>query len=215
MLYSCVYRQRNALYVWHACRYWYLSQFSVKSTQIEVGPQYIVIINHTGHYMKISELELPQHLYSESASPSGAANDLIAPEKLVFWAEQGRGDAIFRLCHTVYKRELARIGVWEIGRIQQLEAALMAAGNDEDMSGCKYVTVKHYHTTREDVMREAELKRARVKEHMTEHQTAIEELVQEAREFISAYAAQQDEGNMLTHLLVIVAVVAAGYAFFY
>jgi len=165
--------------------------------------------------MKISELELPQHLYSETASPSGTAAELIAPEKLVSWAEQGRGDAIFRLCHTAYEKELASINAWESDRIQQLEDELMAAGNDQDKSGCKYVNIKHYHTTREDVAREAELKRASVKERMTNHQTAIEELVQEAREFISAFAVQQDEGDMLTYLLVIVAVVAAGYTFFY
>jgi hypothetical protein len=164
--------------------------------------------------MKISDLELPQHLYAETTSPSGAVDKLIAPEKLVSWAVQGRGDAIFSLCHTVYERRLASINAWESDRIQQLEEELMASGNDEDMSGCKYVNVKHYHTTREDVAREAELKRASVKEHMTKHQAAIEELVQEAREFISAFAAQQDEGYMLTYLLVTVFVVAAGYAFF-
>ena len=63
-------------------------------------------------------------------------------------------------------------------------------------------------------MREAELNRASVKERMIEHQTAIENLVQEAREFISAFVVQQDEGDMLAYLLVIVAVVAAGYVFF-
>ncbi|MEN8204797.1 MAG: hypothetical protein ABFS24_02180 [Pseudomonadota bacterium] len=164
--------------------------------------------------MKISELELPQNIYTEGASPCGTLTKLIAPEKLVSWAEQGRGDAIFRLCHTVCERSLASIGAWESDRIQQLEDELMVSGNDEDMPGCKYVNVKHYHTTREDVVREAELKRASVKERMTEHQTAIEELVQEAREFISAFTAQQDEGNMLTYLLVIVVVGAACYALF-
>ena len=164
--------------------------------------------------MKIFELELPQHLYAETASPDVAVDKLVAPEKLVSWAEQGRGDAIFRLCHTVYERRLASINAWESDRIQQLEEELMLSGYDEGMSGCKYVNVKHYHTTLEDVVRETELNRASVKERMTEHQTAIEELVQEAREYISAFAVQQDEGDMLTYLLVIVAVVAAGYMFF-
>jgi hypothetical protein len=165
--------------------------------------------------MKIFELELPQHLYAETASPDVAVDELVAPEKLVSWAEQGRGDAIFRLCHTVYERRLASINAWESDRIQQLEEELMLSGYDKGMSGCKYVNVKHYHTTLEDVVRETELNRASVKERMTEHQTAIEELVQEAREYISAFAVQQDEGDMLTYLLVIVAVVAAGYMFFY
>ena len=165
--------------------------------------------------MKISELELPQHLFTETTSPCGATGRLIAPEKLLSWADQGRGDAIFRLCQSVYERKLASINAWERERIQQLEEEWKGDGNDEGMSGSKYVQVKHYHTTREDVVREAELKRANVKERMLEHHTAIEELVVEAREFISACAAKQDEGDMLTYLLVIVAVIAAGYAFFY
>ena len=174
-----------------------------------------MIINHPGHYMKTSELELPQHLYTEEiAVPCGTMTRLIAPDKLVSWAEEGRGDAIARLCHTVYERKLASIDAWESDRILQLEDEWMEAGNDEDMSGCKYENVKHYHTTREDVAREAELKRAGVKERMTEHQNAIEELVQEAREFISVYVAQQDEGDMLGYLLAIVVIGAAGYALF-
>jgi hypothetical protein len=164
--------------------------------------------------MKTSELELPQQLYTETTSTCGAMDRLIAPEKLVSWADQGRGDAIFRLCHAVYERKLASINAWERDRIQQLEDELMAAGNEEDMSGYKYVSVKHYHTTREDVVREAELNRAKVKERMTRHQAAIEELVQEARDFMSAFVAQQDEGDMLTYLLIVVTVCAVCYAFF-
>ena len=49
---------------------------------------------------------------------------------------------------------------------------------------------------------------------MVEHQTSIEELVQEAREFISAYVAQQDESDLLSYLLGIVVLIAAGYALF-
>jgi hypothetical protein len=46
---------------------------------------------------------------------------------------------------------------------------------------------------------------------MTEHQSAIEKLVQEAREFISAHHAHQDEDNMLTYLLAIAAIGAVAY----
>jgi hypothetical protein len=174
-----------------------------------------VKISHPGPYMKTSELELPPHLYAEEAtSPGGDMTRLIAPDKLISWAEEGGGDAIARLCHTVYERKLASIDAWERDRILQLEDEWMAAGNDEDMSGCKYVNVKHYHTTREDVARVAEEKRASIKERMTEHQTAIEELVQEAREFISACVAQQDEGDMLGYLFGIMIIFAAGYALF-
>jgi len=164
--------------------------------------------------MKISELELPQYLYTEDTSPCGTRSKLNAPDKLVSWAEEGRGDAISRLCHSVCEKKLASINAWERDRILQLEDQWMAAGNGEDMSGSKYVNVKHYHTTREAVVREAELKRASVKKRMIEHQTSIDELVQEAREFLSAYVAQQDEGDMLSYLLGIVVLIAAGYALF-
>jgi hypothetical protein len=162
--------------------------------------------------MKTSELELPQYLYTEETSPCGTQTRLIVPDKLVSWAEEGRGDAIARLCCSVYEKKLAIIDAWESDRILQLEAEWKVAGNDEDMSSCRFENVKHYHTTRENVAREAELKRVSVKKRMTEHQTAIEELVKEAREFIAAYVAQQDEGDMLTYLLGIVVIVAAGYA---
>jgi len=166
--------------------------------------------------MKISELELPQHLFTdEITSPGGALTRLIAPDKLVSWAEAGRGDAISGLCHALYERKLASIDAWERDRILQLEAEWMAAGNDEDMPGFKYANVRHYPMTREAVAREAELKRARVKKRMHQHQTAIEQLVQEAREFLSAYVAQQDEGDMLAYLMGFAVLIAAGYALFY
>ena len=162
--------------------------------------------------MKTSELELPQHLYAETTSPGGAMTRLIVPDKLVSWAEEARGDAVVSLCHTVYERKLASISAWESERILQLHDEWMVAGNDEDISGSKYVNVKHYHTTREAVAREADLKRASVRERMPEHQTAIEELVQEARVFIRGYAAQQDENETHTYMLVIVVIAAVCYA---
>ena len=139
---------------------------------------------------------------------------LIAPDKLVSWAEAGRGDAIASLCSTIYEEKLDSINAWERDRILELEEQWMSAGHDEDTSGSKYVNVKHYHTTREDVAREAELKRAGIKKRMVEHQAALEDLVQEARAFLSAYVAQQDEGDMLSWLLGIVVLIAAGYALF-
>jgi len=162
--------------------------------------------------MKTSELELPQHLNTETRSPGGAMTRLIVPDKLVAWAEEAHGDAVVSLCRTVFEKKLANISAWENDRIQQLHDEWMVAGNDEDISGSKYVNVKHYHTTREAVAREADLKRASVRERMPEHQTAIEELVQEARVFIRGYAAQQDENETHTYMLVIVVIAAVCYA---
>jgi len=162
--------------------------------------------------MKTSEMELPQHLYTKTTSPCGTKTKyIIAPDKLVSWAEEGRGDAINRLCHTVCERKIASIDEWERDRILQLEEELMSAGNDEDIYRRKYVNVKHYPTTPEDVVREAELKRANAKERMTEHQIAVEKLVQEARVFISVHYANEEEDNMLEYLLAIGAIGAMAY----
>lgn len=162
--------------------------------------------------MKTSEMGLPEHVYTRITSPCGSRiRYIIAPDRLVSWAQEGRGDAIVKLCHSVYERKLSSIDAWEHDRIQQLEKEWMEAGNDEERHARKYVTVKHYHTTREDVAREAERKRASVKKRMSAHQNAIEKLVQEAREFLLAHDALREEDNMLAYLLGIGAVAALAY----
>jgi hypothetical protein len=179
--------------------------------EIEVGTQYIVIINHPGHYMKISEMELPQHLYTKTTSPCGTDTKYtIAPDKLVSWAEEGRGDAINGLCHTVYERNIASIIAWERDQMTQLEDEWMTDGGDDDMHSRKFVHVKHYPTTREDVAKEAEMKRANAKERLAEHQIALEKLVQEARAFIAAHPAQEED-DMLPYLLLLGAIGTFAY----
>ncbi len=162
--------------------------------------------------MKTSEMELPQHLYTKTTSPCGTNTKYtIAPDRLVSWAEEGRGDAINGLCHTVYERRIASINAWESDRMLQLENEWMTAGDGEDMHSRKFVNVKCYPTTREDVAKEAEMKRANVKERSAEHQIALEKLVQEARVFISAHYADQEEDDMLVYLLIIGVIGAFAY----
>jgi hypothetical protein len=191
---------------------WYLSRFPVKSPKIEVGTQYIVAINHPGHYMKISEMELPQHLYTKTTSPCGTNTKYtIAADKLVSWASEGRGKAINELCHTVYERKIASINAWERDRMLQLEDEWTTAGDGEDMYSRKFLNVKHYPTTCEDVAKDAEMKRANAKERLAEHQIALVNLVQEARGFISTHYADQEEGDMLPYLLILGAIGAFAY----
>ena len=162
--------------------------------------------------MKTSEMELPQHLYTKTTSPCGTDTKYsIAADKLVSWAEEGRGNAIIELCHAVYERNLASINAWENDRMLQLEAEWMTAGDGEDLHSRKFITVKHYPTTREDVAKEAEMKRADAKERLAEHQIALEKLVQEAKAFISAHYVGQAEDDMLAYLLIIGAIGAFAY----
>ena len=174
-----------------------------KIAKIEVDTQYIVIINHPGHYMKLSEMELPQHLYTIATSPCGTDTTYRFPaDKLVSWADAGRGSAIIELCHTVYERNLESINAWERDRMVELEDDLMTSGDGENIRGRKYVNVKRHPTTREAVAKEAELKRANAKVRLGEHQVAIEKLVQEARSVVAAHYAQ-DEDDMLPYLLIL------------
>ena len=161
--------------------------------------------------MKISEMELPQHLYTMTTSPCGTDTKYRIPaDKLVSWANEGPGDAINRLCHTVYERNLASINAWESDRMVELEDDLMKAGDGVDIHSRKYVNVKRHPTIREDVTKEAEIKRANVKELLAEHQIALEKLVQEARSFIAAHYAQEED-DMLPYLLILGAIGAFAY----
>jgi len=162
--------------------------------------------------MKISELKLPKHLYTRTTSPCGTRTKFtFAPDKLVSWAQEGRGDAIANLCRNVYERRIANVNAWERKRLLELEDEWMDAGNDEEMHARKFKNVKHYPITPEDVVREAEVKRASIKKRMAEHQTAIEKLVQDARAFLIAYEAHREEDNMLAYLLAIGAIGAVVY----
>jgi hypothetical protein len=161
--------------------------------------------------MKTSEMELPQHLYTKTTSPCGTDTKYsIAADKLVSWAEEGRGNAIIELCHAVYERNLANINAWENDRMLQLEAEWMTAGDSADTHSRKYINVKHHPTTREDVAKEAEMKRANAKERLAEHQIALEKLVQEARSVIAAHYAQEED-DMLPYLLIFLAIGAFVY----
>ena len=171
--------------------------------------------------MNTSELELPKHLYTEASSPCGSMKKVIfSPDMLINWAEDGRGDAITRLCHDVCEKKIQAIDSWESDRILQLEDEWIAAGNDEDAYGLQDEDedndehVKRYHEACEAVTREAEMKRARIRERMTEHKSAVETLVQEAREFIAAHEPPPAEDHFVGYLLTIGAVLAVGSVLF-
>ena len=162
--------------------------------------------------MKTSEMELPQHLYTKTTSPCGTNTKYtIAADKLVSWSEEGHGDAIHGLCHTVYERMIARINLWERDRMVELEDDRLTAGDGEEMHSRRFVNVKRHPTTPEDVAKEAEMKRANAKERLAEHQIALEKLVQEARVFIAAHYADQEEGDLLSYLLILGAIGAFAY----
>ena len=173
--------------------------------------------------MNTSEMELPRHIYTESPSPCGTMTRVtISPDLLINWAEDGRGDAITRLCHEVCEKKLDAIDSWENHRILELEDEYIAAGNDEepdygtdeDEDEDDDAHVQCYHAACEAVTREAEMKRNRAREQMGEHKSAVETLVKEAREFIAAHEPPPQEDHLIGYMLTIGAVLAVGYVLF-
>ena len=180
-----------------------------------------MINSHLGHHMNTTELQLPKHLYTETPSDCGTYKKVIvSPDMLITWAEDGRGDAISRLCYEACDRKIEAIDDWENNRILQLEDEWIAADNDEyaysaeDEFDDNDEHVRRYHEACEAVAREAEQKRLRAREQITKHQSEVEKLVQEAREFIAAHEPPPQEDNLVVYLLALGAVIAAGYVLF-
>lgn len=167
--------------------------------------------------MKTSELELPKDLYTEANSPCGTMTRfIIAPDKLVSWAESEQGDAILRLCNQACERKLKDIDAWESNRIMQLEGKCIAAGNDEGAYSLEDqgLTEQSYHVVCETIAREAEMKRASIREGMSEHKNAVEKLVQDARAFIATHQPPPQEDDVAVYLLAICAILVLGYVLF-
>lgn len=153
--------------------------------------------------MKASELGLPEHLYQKTTSPCGTRIKVtFAPDKLIAWSEQGRGDAIDRLCHQAYASKLGEIAAWEDDRIRQLQDQWLVADND-DAYGQKEGGEDHFQLAREAIAREADMKRASAKDRVADHRSAVEKLVQDAREFIATHQAPQEEDHLVEYVFLI------------
>lgn len=161
--------------------------------------------------MNTSELELPQHLYTESTGPDGSATRVtLASDKLIAWSEGGRGDAIDQWCRQLCDRKIAAINTWKDNRILQLEDDWASTENhveDEDDDEEE----ERYHLACELVIREAEMKRTAARERMAEQKAAIEKLVQQARAFNAAQTPPPQESHMAGYLVVIAALAAVAY----
>ncbi|MEN8107251.1 MAG: hypothetical protein ABFS22_04515 [Pseudomonadota bacterium] len=165
--------------------------------------------------MNTSELELPKHLYTETADPDGPATmDTIVPDKLIAWSEDSVGDAIDRWCKQICNRKIEVIDAWEDNRILQLEdewISLEHDGDDDEYDDDQDEDERHYHLACDAVNSNAAVKRDVARERMAEHKTAIEELVQQSREFITAHQPPPQEDHWVGYLLAIAAVAAVAY----
>jgi hypothetical protein len=118
------------------------------------------------------------------------------------------------LCHQVYEKKILEINAWEDDRILQLEDYWLEAENDDDVSGEKDDDENPYHLACEEIVREAEMKRASVREQMNEHRSNVEKLVEDARRYLATHKTPQED-HLVEYVFFIVAVCIAGYVMFY
>ena len=133
--------------------------------------------------MNTQDLELPLHLYIETSDPDGEGTHLTcSAEKVVAWADYGKGDAIERLCRQGYDRDDEAIRAWEDHRYLLLEEQWAAVENgvDDDEEERRYALAC------EAVGREAAEKRAAARARMEERRSGLVELVQQSREYLAA-----------------------------
>ena len=68
--------------------------------------------------MSAQELELPFYLYTEKKGTDGIVTGLTyKAEKLVAWAESGRGDAVDKLCAQGLVRASEAIADWQANQV--------------------------------------------------------------------------------------------------
>lgn len=162
-------------------------------------------------YMNTPELELPGHIYDETAAADGTATRVTySADRLVAWSEQERGDAIEKWCKQICDRRLERIDAWEDNRILLLEDDWLSVEQDtEEEEGDE--NEGRYHLACEAVVREAASKRDIARKQMVENSAAIEKLVKEARDHIEAHRPPPQEAHFVGYFLAIAAVAAVAY----
>ena len=89
------------------------------------------------------------------------------------------------------------------------------AENDEDDYDQKADGENPFHLAREAIAREAELKRARIRDRAADHRSAVEKLVQDAREFIATHHTPEQEDHLVEYLFLIGVAIAVGYVLLY
>ena len=157
--------------------------------------------------MNNPEPELPPHLYIEIPDPdSSQTSKMLDTEKLVAWSRYGRGNAIDEWCRQVCARKITAIYEWEEDRHLQLEENWISHENDEDDDDHEH----RYHQACEEVSRMARQKRQATLEQNTEHKSAIEKLVEEARGVIEAHQPPEED-HFFDYVLVTSIVVLLVY----
>ena len=153
--------------------------------------------------MSALELELPLHLYTENKDPEGVVTGLnYSADKLVSWADCGRGDAVDCLCDQVHEKDLAAIDAWKENQFLLLEDTWVAVENGIDDSANE----KQYGQACDAVRREADEKGEVAALKKEERRSEIAKLVQQSRGYLEANRPSPQEDNASGYLFALVAV---------
>ena len=165
--------------------------------------------------MNTSEPLLPKHLYIDSTGADEAVSRLtFAPDKLIAWSEDGRGDAIEKWCKHVCEKKIVAINSWEDNQILYLEDEWASAENDIEEEDEDEDEIR-FHLACEAVTREAEMKREIAREQMAEHRAAIEKLVRQARTSNPTHTPPAQQSHLVRYLIAVAIGVGIGIAVAY
>jgi hypothetical protein len=165
--------------------------------------------------MNTSAPLLPKHLYIDSTGPDGTLSRLtLAPDKLIAWSEEARGDAIDTWCKHVCDKKIAAINTWEDNQILYLEDEWASTENDIEEEDEDEEEIR-FHLACEAVTREAEIKREIARVQMAEHKAAIEKLVRQASASNATRTPPPQESQRVRYLIAVAVGIGIGIAVTY
>ena len=151
--------------------------------------------------MSALELELPFYLYTEKKAPDGVVTGLnYKAEKLVAWAESGRGDAVDKLCEQGLARDIETIEAWKDSQFLLLEETWVAVEDGVDDAANE----KQYELACDAVNREAEGKGEIAEQKKKQRKSDIEKLITQSRECLANCPAPP-ESNTSGYLIALAA----------
>ena len=161
--------------------------------------------------MSALELNLPQHLYVESKDEEGAVTGIeLDADRLLAWAGHGYGNSITHYCDRLLEREIQAIDTWQERRLLLLDEQWQEAENGEDDDAAE----QHYALACDQVLSEAERRRARARGLMARHQAAIEQLVREAEAHLEENRPAEDDNASMGLMFFLLAAGAIIFTLF-
>ena len=158
--------------------------------------------------METLDIELPFHLYTETSDPQGTATRITyTADKLVAWANAGKGDAIEKLCQQAYARDVEVIRAWQENQYLLLEETWAAIENGVDDAENEI----QYTLACDAVGREAKEKCGVASVRMGERKAGLLKLVQQSKDHIAANKPAVQESSSAGYLFLLVAAAALAY----